>query len=171
MTKLTTKIFLLLLLSFTLSAQETVNRTDFFTEKNQSSPIPSSAIQSNEDGVAIDGFDPVAYFDKNKAVKGSQEHSCEYLNTTWHFSSAENRDKFLSNPEKFIPQYGGYCAHSLNKNKIVYSNPESFVVRDNKLYLYVNDKVAKKDFKSKENIFAKKKSTRDNNWLTYQVKF
>ena len=86
-------------------------------------------------------------------------------------SSAENRDKFLSNPEKFAPQYGGYCAHSLTSNKIVYSNPESFVVRDDKLYLYAEERAAVKDTGRKDNIFAKKKSNRDDNWLTYQLSF
>ena len=101
------------------------------------SPVPSeNQVIANADGVAIDGFDPVAYFDEGQAVKGVEIHSCEYLNRTWHFSSAENRDKFLSNPEKFSPQYGGFCAHSLGRNKLIASNPKAFSIRDDKLYLY-----------------------------------
>lgn len=140
--------------------------------KPEFSPMPAAQnVQANEQGVAIDGFDPVAYFDEGKAVKGDEIHSCEYLNKTWHFSSAENRDKFLSNPEKFSPQYGGYCAHSLTKNRLVESNPEAFAVRDDKLYLYVNENQAKKDTKRKETKFKFNKTERDKNWLTYQSDF
>ena len=169
MTKL--KIILLLLISFSISAQEVVKNNNVVSKADQEDTIQFSPIQTNSQGVAIDGFDPVAYFDQDKAVKGSSEYNCEYLNTTWHFSSAENRDKFLSNPEKFVPQYGGYCAHSLTSNKIVYSNPESFVIRDDKLYLYSVERAATKDIDREENIFSKKKDTRDTNWLTYKRSF
>ena len=165
------KIALLLLISFSISAQEVVRNTDILKKVTTEESIQLSPIQTNSQGVAIDGFDPVAYFDQDKAVKGSSEYNCEYLNTTWHFSSAENRDKFLSNPEKFVPQYGGYCAHSLTSNRIVYSNPESFVIRDDKLYLYSEERAAVKDTARKENIFSKKKDTRDTNWLTYKRSF
>jgi len=136
------------------------------------SPMPDQTqILANEEGVAIDGFDAVAYFDKGEAVKGVEVHSCEYLNKTWHFSSVENRDKFLANPEKFTPQYGGFCAYSLSKNKIVESNPKSFTIRDDKLYLYVNDRLAEKDAKEEKTVFSFKKTVRDKNWLTFQSDF
>ena len=143
------------------------------TTELASSPVQplSSPVQSNEEGVAIDGFDPVAYFDESKAVKGVSIHSCEYLNRTWHFSSEENRDKFLADPEKFAPQYGGYCAHSLSNNKIIESDPESFAIRDDKLYLYVNDRLAEKDINRSETKFDFNRTQRDRNWFTYQQDF
>ena len=103
------------------SAEETVSENQNF------SPIPEEAdlIQSNEEGVALDGYDTVAYFNQEKAVKGTAQYNCEYKNKTWYFSSAENRDAFLANPEKFTPQYGGFCTHSLTGNKLVKGNPES----------------------------------------------
>jgi len=165
------KIALLLLISFSISAQEAVKNTDILKKVTTEESIQFSPIQTNSEGIAINGFDPVAYFDQDKAVKGSSEFYCEYSNTIWHFSSAENRDKFLSNPEKFVPQYGGYCAHSLTSNKIVYSSPESFVIRDDKLYLYSIKRAATKDTTVEENIFFKKKNTRDTNWLTYKHSF
>ena len=176
MTKLKLKIILLILLSFSLSAQESVKPTDFFTKKSQStptqsSPVQSSPIQANKEGVAIDGFDPVAYFTQDKAVRGSSQYSCIHLNRTWHFSSEENREKFLANPDKFVPQYGGYCAHSLNDNRIVKSNPKSFVVRDDKLYLYYSDRYAKKDIKLNKFTFTQKLEKRRTNWLNYKTKF
>ena len=155
-----------LLATLSISAQQSTEIEPEF------SPMPAQTnVQANEDGVAIDGFDPVAYFDDGKAVKGLEVHSCEYLNKTWHFSSAENRDKFLSNPEKFSPQYGGYCAHSIGKNKLVESNPEAFSIRDDKLYLYVNNSQATKDSKRNETKFKFNKTKRDSNWLTYQSDF
>jgi len=155
-----------LFLTLSISAQQSSELKPGF------SPAPSqSVIQANEDGIAIDGYDPVAYFDQGKAVKGLDTHSCEYLNKTWHFSSAENRDKFLSNPEKFSPQYGGFCAHSLSQNKIITSNPEAFTVRDDKLYLYATEKLAKKGAENDKTTFKFNNTVRDKNWLTYQSDF
>jgi len=130
-----------------------------------------SPIQSNEQGIAIDGYDTVAYFDEGKAVRGNATHSCEYLGREWHFSSAANRDKFLQDPEKFAPLYGGYCAHSITDNKLVRSNPESFAIKDGQLHLYVNDRLAKKDSSKDKIKFNFDKKLRDNNWLTYQAEF
>ena len=104
-------------------------------------------------------------------MRGNATHSCEYLGREWHFSSAENRDKFLENPEKFAPLYGGYCAHSITDNKLVRSNPEHFSIKEGQLHLYVNDRVAKKDIKKDEIKFKFDKKERDNNWLTYQSNF
>ncbi len=138
----------------------------------KSSPVTSAHnVQADENGVAIDGYDPVAYFDEGQAVKGLDTHSCEYLNRTWHFSSAENRDKFLSDPEKFAPQYGGFCAHSLGRNKLVESDPQQFSIRDDKLYLYKNERAATKDVKKSAPKFDFNKSKRDKNWLTFQREF
>ena len=158
-------------MSCSLSAQETPTPKTVFKTVDQQAVTQFSPIQTNSQGIAIGGYDPVAYFDQNEAVKGSSEFNCEYSNTTWYFSSAENRDKFLNNPEKFSPQYGGYCAHSLTSNKVVHSDPESFVIRDEKLYLYSAQQAAVKDVDRKENIFAKKKKKRDTNWSTFQVNF
>jgi YHS domain-containing protein len=186
-TKLKTKIVLLILLSFSLPAQEMMKDKpaqemvkdknifskdkSIFTKENMSNPIQASPIQANEEGVAIDGFDPVAYFTENQAIKGNATHSCQYQNRTWHFSSAENRDKFLANPEQFAPQYGGYCSHSIHENKLVRSDPQSFIVRDNKLYLYYNDKVAKEEVKLNKFNFTQKNNVRKTNWLNYKRTF
>jgi len=124
-------------------------------------------VSTNKSGVAINGFDTVAYFDQNKAVKGSKDFSCEYNEATWYFSSEENRQKFLDNPEKFAPQYGGYCSHALAENKLVDANPKAFVVRDNKLFLY-----SKKRFVKKAKFtFEKQKPVREKNWLSFNKSF
>lgn len=154
---------LILLVSLPLFAAE--------TSENFSPVDKPAAVSTNVAGVAIDGYDPVAYFDQEKAVKGSLGHTCEYNNATWHFSSAENRDRFLENPEKFSPQYGGYCTYSITNDKLVVSDPESFAIRDDKLYLYRKDKLGTKDVKKSDISFGKLKTKRDANWLTYQQGF
>ncbi len=65
-------------------------------------------INTNWLGVAIKGYDPVAYFTEGRAVKGKKEFKFKWQDAKWHFSSAANRDKFTANPEAYAPQYGGF---------------------------------------------------------------
>ena len=89
-------------------------------------------------GYATNGYDVVAYFD-GKALKGSKEFSTEHDGVNFKFSSQENKDKFIASPNKYIPQYGGYCAYAVAKSgKKVSINPETFEIRDGKLYLFYN---------------------------------
>lgn len=89
-----------------------------------------------ESGVAIRGTDPVAYFTQAKPVQGSAEFAAEFQGATWHFSSDENRDTFLTNPEKYAPAYGGYCAYalSLGTHKVE-TDPKAWSIVDGRLYL------------------------------------
>jgi YHS domain-containing protein len=68
----------------------------------------ASEINTTRDNVAIEGYDTVAYFTEKKAVKGTARFSHSYKNAIWHFASAENRDRFASDPKRYAPQYGGY---------------------------------------------------------------
>jgi YHS domain-containing protein len=88
-------------------------------------------------GVAIMGYDPVAYFTDNRAVKGSEEYSYEWLGTPWHFANSKHREMFMSEPVKYAPQYGGYCAGevALHSSVTVNVDPEAFKIIDGKLYL------------------------------------
>jgi YHS domain-containing protein len=88
-------------------------------------------------GVAILGYDTVAYFTEGKAVKGSEEFSHEWLGTPWHFASKEHQEMFMSQPAKYAPQYGGYCAGEVAGSGSVTVNvdPEAFKIIDGKLYL------------------------------------
>ncbi|WP_352255987.1 YHS domain-containing (seleno)protein, partial [Pseudoalteromonas sp. 19-MNA-CIBAN-0066] len=61
---------------------------------------------------AIKGYDSVAYFTQNKAVKGSDKYTFSYLGADWHFSSEENKTAFAENPKRYAPQYGGWCAYA-----------------------------------------------------------
>ena len=88
-------------------------------------------------GVAIMGYDTVAYFTDGKAVKGSEEFSYDWLGTPWHFSSKKHQEMFMSEPVKYAPQYGGYCAGEVVGGGSVTINvdPEAFKIIDGKLYL------------------------------------
>ena len=68
----------------------------------------TSEINTTRGNVAIEGYDTVAYFTQSKAVKGSDQFSHTYKNAIWHFASAQNRDRFASDPKRYAPQYGGY---------------------------------------------------------------
>lgn len=87
-------------------------------------------------GIAIMGYDPVAYFTKGKALKGSEEFSYEWLGATWHFENAKHRDLFAADPVKYAPQFGGYCADGTAYGQITANvDPEAWRIIDGKLYL------------------------------------
>jgi YHS domain-containing protein len=87
------------------------------------------------DGAAIRGYDPVAYFTDGKPLKGAEKFSYQWKGATWRFASAENRDRFAGAPEKYAPQYGGYCAYGVASGYAVSIDPAAWTVRDGKLYL------------------------------------
>ncbi len=87
------------------------------------------------DGVGISGHDPVSYFVDNKPVKGSKAHELTHGKVVYRFATAENRAAFAANPEKYLPQYGGYCAYGLSRGYKAPIDPAAFTVRSGKLYL------------------------------------
>jgi hypothetical protein len=112
-------------------------------------------------GVAIMGYDTVAYFTAGKATKGSEKFSYEWLGTPWHFANAEHRDMFISEPLKYAPQYGGYCAGEvINGSVTVNIDPEAFKIIDGKLYLIYDKKHAEGFAAHAEDAVAKA----DGNW-------
>jgi len=84
---------------------------------------------------AIKGYDAVAYFVAGKAIKGSESFTYRWHNLNWHFQSADNRDLFAAKPEKFAPQYDGYCAWAMTEKRKAITDPEVWKIVDGKLYL------------------------------------
>ena len=84
---------------------------------------------------AINGYDPVAYFTVGKPAKGLDNLATDWMGSKWKFSSQANLDLFKSNPEKFAPQYGGYCAYGVTQGYLVKVEPDQFTLREGKLYL------------------------------------
>lgn len=94
---------------------------------------------NQEDGIAIKGYDPVAYFTKNNAVKGKKELAVSYQGIVYYFSSAENKEAFKAAPFKYEPEYGGWCAYAMgNSGEKVSIDPETFKIVNGKLYLFYN---------------------------------
>jgi len=96
--------------------------------------LAKDVVFSNRKG-AIRGYDSVAYFTEGKPVKGSKEFTYEWHGAKWRFSSQENLDLFKGDPDKYAPQYGGYCAYGLSKNSLVKINPDAWTIHEGKLYL------------------------------------
>lgn len=111
-------------------------------------------IFSTSDG-AIKGYDPVAYFTEGEPVKGGKAYSYEWNGATWHFSSEKNLALFKENPEKYAPQYGGYCAYGLANGYKVKIEPDAWAIIDDKLYLNYDRGVQKEWSKDKEALIRK----------------
>ena len=94
---------------------------------------------------AIGGYDAVAYHTSQRAVKGSKHHVFHWKGANWFFSSAKNLAAFKAEPEKFAPQFGGYCAWAVaEKNQLVKIDPAVFDLVDGRLYLNYNQDTQKK---------------------------
>ena len=87
------------------------------------------------DGVAINGFDPVAYFTEGAPIKGMSEFSSDWEGAALLFASAENKAMFDADPVKFAPKYGGYCAYAVSKGATAPTDPEAWTVHEDRLYL------------------------------------
>ena len=94
--------------------------------------------------LAVKGYDTVAYFTDGKPVKGQKSISHEWQGAVWRFASAENRDRFAADPEKYAPQYGGYCAWAVSQGSTAGIDPAAFEIVDGKLYLNYNAKIQKR---------------------------
>ena len=110
--------------------------------------------------LAIRGYDPVAYFTEQKPVEGLSEWEYEWNGATWRFSSEDNRNRFMADPEAYAPQYGGYCAWAVAQNKTASSDPEQWRIIDGKLYLNYNAKVQQDWLQQTEKFIA----DADRNW-------
>lgn len=92
------------------------------------------------DDQAIGGYDLVSFF-SGKPIMGNENYKIEYSDATWSFSSRANMDLFQTNPSAFMPQYGGYCAWAMAHGKLAKGSPESWHVRDGKLYFNYNNRI------------------------------
>lgn len=99
---------------------------------------PTPAVNVDAAGVAIGGYDPVAYFTEGRPVEGKAAHQLRYNGATWRFASAESLAKFKADPAAFAPQFGGYCAWAVSQGYIAPGDPEQWKIVDGKLYLNFN---------------------------------
>lgn len=125
---------------------------------------------NTRNGLALEGYDPVAYFTQQKAIKGNKEYTAEYRGIRYQFSSTAHRDSFLQSPGRYEPQYGGWCAYAMGLNgEKVDINPETFKITDGKLYLFYNAYLNNtlKPWNKKETSLRAKA---DQNWSQLQKK-
>ncbi|MEM9175994.1 MAG: YHS domain-containing (seleno)protein [Myxococcota bacterium] len=97
--------------------------------------------RAEREGPALRGYDTVAYFTEGRAVLGSEEHEVVWRDTLWRFASAAHKALFEKDPEKYAPQFGGYCAYAASRNRLYEGHPEIFAIEDGKLYFNNNAKV------------------------------
>ena len=104
------------------------------------SAFAQSEVFANEDKVALKGYDVVAYHNAYAAIRGTNAHTVEVEGFTYYFSNAENQKAFKENPSAYLPEYGGYCAFAMAmQGAKVPVDPQTFKLRDGKLYLFFND--------------------------------
>jgi YHS domain-containing protein len=92
-------------------------------------------VSKDGEGVAIQGYDVLSYFEK-RAEKGREEFSVEYGGINWYFASSDHRDQFRQDPERFLPEYGGFCAYSVGRGYPATADPRVYIVEGRKLYLF-----------------------------------
>lgn len=103
------------------------------------------SINKNAKGLAIKGYDPVAYFTLGKSVKGKNMFEHKWQDAIWRFANEDHLNLFKSNPEKYAPQYGGYWAYAVAMGTIADIDPvEGWKIVDDKLYLNYSREIQKK---------------------------
>lgn len=152
MRKIAYLVFILGILVQSVSAQtETVHKKQYNLEK----------------GLAIQGYDPVSYF-SGKPIEGNKAIAYIYSGVQYRFSNAKNLEAFKANPEKYEPQYGGWCAYAMGTSgDKVEVDPETFKIVNGKLYLFYN-KYFNNTLKSWNKDEARLKSKADMNWQKYK---
>lgn len=88
-----------------------------------------------EQGLAMRGTDPVAYFDQARPVPGRPEFALDWNGATWRFASAANRDRFAADPQRFAPAYGGFCAYAVSEGYTAPTDPEAWRIVNGRLFL------------------------------------
>ena len=106
-------------------------------------------VNVDSKGVILKGYDAVAYFAQNKAVKGSSKYQSTYQGAIYYFSSAADLASFKKNPAKYVPQYGGFCANGVKNKRLSDSDPTVFFIVKGKLYVCASP-AAEKEFRANE---------------------
>jgi YHS domain-containing protein len=98
-------------------------------------PAPKARMNAGSNGVILKGYDPVAYFTRHQAVKGTPAIRTRFGGAIYYFVSVADKVAFSKNPSKYVPQYGGFCAYHMSKGQIADSDPAAFLIYKGKLYL------------------------------------
>lgn len=100
----------------------------------------ATSWNTNEEGLVLNGYDVVAYFNEDRAVKGRSDLNAQHDGVRFHFSNRENQAAFQADPGKYTPKFGGFCAFGVAANKaLVPTNPTTFKIYNGELLLFFND--------------------------------
>ena len=125
--------------------------------------------QNLKNGIAAQGFDVVSFFD-GSPKKGNASITSNYDGAQFQFSSELNKVKFKNSPETFLPQYGGFCAFAMSEGKEVIPNPNSWVIKEDKLYFFRRMLFGIIDAKKQwSKDFDDKKNRADKTWNNLNV--
>jgi len=121
---------------------------------------------NNDSGIALRGYDPIAYFADGKALHGDPDKGLLINGLIYRFSTDENRLTFKTFPERYLPQYGGYCATAISNGFTADADPEKWLIVNDKLYLFFSD-ASKSDFyqRLQSSIILKA----DSEWVNHQA--
>ena len=97
-------------------------------------------VNADSDGIVLHGYDPVAYFTRNAAMKGEAKYKASCHGGTYYFASDANRNLFKKDPAKYAPQYGGYCAVAVSMGQLEDADPKMFTIHNDKLLVQRNEK-------------------------------
>ncbi|MEH6348032.1 MAG: YHS domain-containing (seleno)protein [Bermanella sp.] len=132
-----------------------------FVSTKKISPISMKIwgdINTSSD-VAIKGYDPVAFYTQDKAVMGVKAFNYQWQDVQWQFESQQNKQAFIEQPEKYAPQYGGYCSFAVSQGVTAEINPKVWHLENKKLYLFMDEAVKAQWLKEGGRELA------DANWL------
>jgi len=118
-----------------------------------------------EDGVAIKGYDTVAYFTDGRPIQGKVDYQYSWDDVVWRFASLAHREQFAANPERYAPQYGGFCADSMYFGEAVAADPTAWRIVDGKLYLFAKPASAGRW----SSDTAERIQAADENWRKFQA--
>ena len=144
------KIIFLLLATFVLNYLSFSQKSEVFIKNNK----------------AIDGYDVVAFFTNHQPIKGDEKFIVNYNNAIWYFSSQQNADSFKLKPEKYAPQFGGYCAYGCSNGYKAPTQIETWAIYDDKLYFNYNLKVKDSWMNKKEVLIP----IANDNWIKIKDK-
>jgi YHS domain-containing protein len=116
--------------------------------------------------LSVKGYDPVAYFSAGKPVQGLKDFEYQWMGTTFRFSNKENLELFKKAPEKYAPQYGGYCAYAVSQGYTAAVDPEAWEITNGKLYLNYSKSVQRKWKEKRDEYIA----SADKNWPAIKAK-
>lgn len=133
----------------------------------QAAQVRSKEYNVDKSGIALQGYDPVAYFLDHKALEGKKDIATVYSGATYRFATEEHRQAFKANPTKYEPQYGGWCAYAMGATgEKVEINPRTFKIIDGRLYVFYNrffNNTLEKWNEDESHL----KSTADKNWTKF----